>query len=265
MTREKLHEIIFEADTKEGKLFDVVVLCLIACSLLIVTLESVNDINAKYSDIFTVLEWIFTVLFSVEYVLRLIAVKKPMKYALSFFGVVDLISIFPTFIGFFFGGGHSLMVVRSFRLLRVFRVFKLVRFLGEAKQISNALKASRAKITVFIGFILTVVFILGTVMYLVESPESGFTSIPRSVYWAIVTLTTVGYGDIAPQSVLGQLIASVIMILGYGVIAVPTGIVTNELIADNKYNQVTTQSCPSCSMEGHDIDADFCKFCGAKL
>ena len=263
--KEKVHEIIFEADTREGKLFDVCLLVVITLSLVLVMLESVEEINAIYDRIFNVLEWVFTFVFLLEYFLRIYSVKKPTGYIFSFFGIVDLLSILPVFLGLFIVGGHSFMIIRSLRLLRVFRVFKLVRFLGEARQISQALSASKAKIIVFLGFILTVVVILGTVMYIVETPESGFTSIPISIYWAIVTLTTVGYGDIAPQSVLGQVIASVVMILGYAVIAVPTGIVTNEIIQFKPKKSLSTQVCPSCCEEGHDSDAVFCKYCSEKL
>ena len=262
--RERLHEIIFEADTPMGKAFDVVLLVAIVLSVVAVMLESVESLEKDYGRLLNIIEWCFTILFTLEYFARIVSIKKPWKYIFSFFGIVDLLSIAPTYLSLFFTGAQSLLVIRSIRLLRVFRVFKLVRFLGEASQLTSALKASRAKIIVFIGGVFTLVVILGALMYLVEGRENGFTSIPRSIYWAIVTLTTVGYGDIAPQTVLGQSIASVVMILGYGIIAVPTGIVTAEM-TQQKHKVITTQSCPSCSAEGHDTDAEYCKYCGEKL
>ncbi len=262
----KAHEIVYEADTPAGRLFDIVLLWAILISILVVMLESVDGIKVKYGTELLILEWIFTILFSLEYILRIISIQKPKKYIFSFYGIVDLLSILPTFLSLFVVGSHSLIVIRSLRLLRVFRILKLANFIGEADGLMKALKASQAKIIVFLFAVLSVTFILGTVMYLVETPESGFTSIPISIYWAIVTLTTVGYGDIAPQSVLGQVIASIIMIIGYAVIAVPTGIVGSEIVKlDNSNNKVSTQACPSCSSEGHDIDAIHCKYCGEKL
>lgn len=264
--KQKMHEIIFEADTKAGKAFDVALLAAIVLSVVVVMLESVHSLQQKYGDLFFLLEWIFTGLFTVEYILRVMVIKKPWKYAISFFGIVDLLSILPTYLALFLTGMHSLMVIRTLRLLRIFRVMKLVRFVGEANMLSKALRASREKIIVFIISVLCLVSILGTLLYLIESPEAGFTSIPRSIYWAIVTLTTVGYGDIAPQTPLGQFVAMVVMLLGYGIIAVPTGIIGSEMSREMKSNtQVNTISCPSCSKEGHDSDAEFCKYCGAKL
>ena len=261
--RLKMHEIIFEADTPMGKAFDVAVLILILLSIIDVMLESVQSVQIKYGSELADLEMIFTVLFTIEYLLRLISVRKPMKYALSFYGVVDLLAILPTYLGFFIAGAESLLIIRAIRLLRVFRIFKLARFLGESKVILTALRDSRAKIIVFLLVVLTLCVVLGSVMYLVEGGGSGFTSIPRSMYWSIVTLTTVGYGDISPGTPLGQTIASFIMVLGYAIIAVPTGIVTNEIV--NKKKTVTSQSCPACSREGHGPDADYCKYCGAEL
>lgn len=264
--KHKMHEIIFEADTKAGKAFDVALLAAIVLSVVVVMLESVHSLQNKYGDLFFLLEWIFTGLFTIEYILRVVVIKKPWKYAVSFFGIVDLLSILPTYFALFLTGMHSLMVIRTLRLLRIFRVMKLVRFVGEANILSRALRASREKIIVFIIFVLCLVSILGTLLYLIESPEAGFTSIPRSIYWAIVTLTTVGYGDIAPQTPLGQFVAMVVMLLGYGIIAVPTGIIGSEMSKEMKSKtQVNTISCPSCSKEGHDSDAEFCKYCGAKL
>ncbi len=261
--RNRLHEIIFEADTPAGKAFDVALLITILLSVLIVLLESVQSLHDKYFVYLQATEWFFTILFSIEYILRIISLKKPIRYVYSFFGIIDLLSILPTFIGLFIAGTHSLMVVRALRLLRVFRIFKLVKFVGEAHRLALALRASKHKIAVFIGFVIALTVIMGTIMYLVEGEENGFTSIPRSMYWAIVTLTTVGYGDIAPQTAIGQSIAAFIMIMGYGVLAVPTGIVTSELSSQSSQNN--TISCSSCGAEGHDDDANYCKFCGYKL
>jgi len=264
----KMHEIIYEADTPAGKLFDVLLLILIVISIIAVMLESIQSIDLKYGKELNTLEWVITILFSLEFIARISCIAKPFKYIFSFYGIVDILSLLPSYLGFFFveGGGHSsLSVIRSLRLLRVFRILKLARYIGEANLLVKSLKASRPKIVVFMFFVLSVTFILGTVMYIVESPESGFTSIPMSIYWAIVTLTTVGYGDIAPATPLGQAIASFIMITGYAVIAVPTGIVSAEIAKQDGKAKVTTQSCPSCSLEGHDEDAVHCKYCGATL
>lgn len=262
--RSRLQEIIFEADTKAGKFFDVLLLWAIGISVVVVALESVPSLKALYGNVFYILEWIFTGLFTIEYILRIYCVKKPFKYIFSFYGIVDLLSILPTFMGLYLGATHSIRVIRILRLMRVFRVLKLISFTKQAQELRAAFKASRYKITVFLLTVLILVVILGTLMYLIESAETGFTSIPRSIYWAIVTLTTVGYGDITPQTVLGQGLASVIMIIGYAIIAVPTGIVTGELIRANK-NASNTQACPSCSKSGHDDDAVYCKYCGEKL
>ncbi|MFT6746213.1 MAG: voltage-gated potassium channel [Glaciecola sp.] len=260
--KSKLHEIIFEADTPTGKLFDVVLLWSILMSVVVVMLESVESLKLEYGTYFTYIEWSFTILFSIEYTARIISIKKPLKYIFSFYGLVDLLSILPTFLGIFITGTQSLSVIRSLRLMRVFRVLKLGRFLSEANSLKTAMMASKQKIIVFLFAVFSATIILGTLMYLIESKEAGFTSIPRSIYWAIVTLTTVGYGDIAPQTVLGQIIASLIMIIGYGIIAVPTGIVGAEI---SKANSTSTRSCTTCSKEGHDDNADFCKHCGSKL
>ncbi|MFC2126738.1 ion transporter [Bacteroidota bacterium] len=262
--RHKMHEIIFEADTFWGKFFDVGLLILIVLSILVVMLESVPGISEKYGSLFLTAEWVFTILFTVEYITRIISVGKPVKYITSFMGIVDLLSILPTFLSLFAVGTRSLIVIRSIRLLRIFRIFKLARYISESMTLANAMKASWPKILVFLMAVLTIVIIMGTVMYLVEGAENGFTSIPLSVYWCIVTMTTVGYGDIAPQTVGGQFIASIIMILGYGIIAVPTGIVSAEYIQKKK-SDITRQSCPDCSKEDHEADADYCKFCGTKL
>jgi voltage-gated potassium channel len=263
--RLRLHEIIFEADTPAGKLFDVALLVAIVSSVTVVMLESVEAINDRYGAVLRALEWLFTLLFTAEYVVRLYAVQRPSKYALSFFGVVDLLSVLPTYASLFFGATQSLAVIRAFRLLRIFRVLKLAHYVGEAGVLMAALRESRAKITVFLGAVVTITICAGTLIYLIEGgQDSGFTSIPRSVYWAIVTVTTVGYGDIAPQTAFGQVLAAVLMILGYGIIAVPTGIMSAEL-AIQRHELVSTQACPSCSGEGHDADAEFCKYCGSSL
>jgi len=267
--REKLHEVIFEADTKDGKLFDVILLIAILASVIIVILESVPAYHAEYGEFFIVLEWIFTIFFTIEYGLRLYVVYHPIKYAKSFFGMIDLMSILPTYLSLIFVGTQSLMVVRGLRLLRVFRIFKLGNFLVEGQIIITALKASKAKISVFVIFIVIMVSIFGSIMYLVEGSQNPqFDSIPRSIYWAIVTLTTVGYGDISPHTSFGQFIAAIIMISGYAIIAVPTGIVSAEVIqAARKKSKlkVSSQSCRFCSQEGHDNDAVHCKYCGAEL
>jgi len=261
--RANLHEVIFEADTPAGKRFDVLLLVAIAASILAVMLESVGSIRAEYQTELLVTEWVFTALFTVEYVLRLLCVERPTRYARSFFGIVDLLSILPTYLSLLVPGTQSLLIVRALRLLRVFRVLKLGHFLYEANVLAEALRASTRKIIVFLGTVITLVMIVGAAMYLIEGEAAGFTSIPRSVYWAIVTMTTVGYGDIAPQTVPGQLLASFVMVTGYGIIAVPTGIVSAELVTAKP--KVTTRCCRSCSLEGHDPDAKFCKHCGASL
>ena len=260
----RLHEIIYEADTKEGKLFDVALLILILASIIVVMLESVKSFNTQYADLLNIAEWIITILFTIEYFVRIISIKKPKEYIFSFYGIVDLLSTIPKYLAIFFAGTHALVALRALRLLRVFRILKLARFIGASNHFSKALKASRAKILVFLSFVIILCIILGTVMYLVESDQSGFTSIPRSVYWAIVTMTTVGYGDIAPITPLGQLIASIIMIMGYGIIAVPTGIVSSEM---TKVDQIdtNTQSCSNCSADDHKDEAEFCYECGSSL
>lgn len=262
--RRKLHDIIFEADTPAGKAFDVGLIALILLSALTVSLESVRDIHLQYGTLLQGVEWTLTLLFTIEYILRLICVEKPLRYARSLFGLVDLLSIIPTYVSLVVPGSHYLLVIRVLRVLRVFRVLKLAQYLSEARELRQALYASRRKITVFLLTVLTLVVIIGSVMYMIEGEKHGFTSIPRSVYWAIVTLTTVGYGDIAPNTNLGQALAALVMILGYGILAVPTGIVSVEL-ARTQTLDVSTQVCPSCTAEGHDPDAVYCKYCSARL
>ena len=262
----KLHEIIYEADTKAGKLFDIVLLWLILASIVLVMLESVKEIDVKYHTFFNISEWIITILFTLEYIARIISVKKPKEYIFSFYGIIDLLSTIPKYLSIIFGGGHALVALRAMRLMRVFRILKLVRYIGEANKLGKALKASRFKIFVFILAVVVLCIIIGTVMYIVEGDKSGFTSIPQSVYWAIVTLTTVGYGDIAPQTPFGQLIASLVMILGYGIIAIPTGIVTVEFSKqDSETVHTNTKACSHCSAENHNDDAKFCSVCGSEL
>lgn len=254
-----------------GKLFDIVLFIVILLSVIVVMLESVATFDQHYHRFLFILEWVVTISFTLEYIARIISIKKPWKYVFSFYGVIDLLSTIPLYLSYLIAGSQVLLAVRVFRLLRVFRILKLVKFMGEASQLKAALKASRTKIAVFIYVILILSVIMGTLMYLIESDEAGFTSIPRSIYWTIVTLTTVGYGDIAPQTSLGQLFATLIMILGYGIIAVPTGIVTVEFSRQNKKKtdngviHVNTQACHNCSAEGHRDDASHCYKCGHLL
>ncbi len=262
--RARIHEIIFEADTPAGKMFDIALLMAIVLSVAAVLLESVSGIRQRYGTALRAVEWFFTLLFTGEYLLRLACVGRPLRYARSFFGIVDLLAIAPTYLGLFIAGAHSLIVIRALRLLRVFRVLKLAHFVGEARTLRLALRESTRKIIIFLGTVLTLVLIVGALMYLIEGEKHGFTSIPQSVYWAIVTMTTVGYGDIAPQTVIGKVLASGVMILGYGIIAVPTGIVTVELASAGK-KRISTQACPQCGADGHDPDAVYCKYCTAKL
>jgi voltage-gated potassium channel len=262
--RDILFEVIFEADTPAGKWFDIVLIMCILLSVLTVMLDSVGSIREKHGELLYTVEWFFTILFTVEYILRLICVGKPIRYAVSFFGIIDLLAILPTYTSLLFFGSRYLSVVRVLRVLRVFRVLKLGNHTKEAAVLKKALYASRRKILVFLFVVVSLVVIIGSLIYLIEEEENGFTSIPRSVYWAIVTLTTVGYGDISPVTGPGQFLAAIVMILGYSIIAVPTGIVTVEFSRVHNA-QSSCQACPSCSAEGHDRDANFCKYCGAKL
>jgi voltage-gated potassium channel len=264
-TKLRIYEIIFESDTREGKLFDILLLLCIVLSVLVVILESVPAIKEEWYHVLIALEWFFTGIFSIEYAARMWVVLNKRKYLFSFFGLVDLLSIAPTYLSIFFTGAQSLLVIRSLRLIRIFRIFKLARFIGEGQNLIRAIKSSQYKIIVFLTTVATSVIIFGTIMYLIEGPEYGFTSIPVSIYWAIVTMTTVGYGDISPHTPLGQTLASIIMIMGYGIIAVPTGIVSSEMIQLNRRKKITTQVCPHCLKEGHESDAIYCKYCGGKL
>jgi voltage-gated potassium channel len=260
--RERLHEIIFEADTPAGKAFDVGLIVAILLSIVAVSLESVEQIDAKHHHLLVVMEWAFTLLFSVEYVMRLVITRRTVRYATSFFGVVDLLAILPTYLSLILPGIQSLVVIRALRLLRVFRVFKLTRYVGEANVLGHAILQSRSRIVVFLTTILVLAFISGAGMYLVEGPNHGFTSIPQSVYWAIVTLTSTGYGDTVPQTVVGKGIAVFIMVMGYSLIIVPTGIVSTELL---RASEVDNRACMACSREGHDANAKHCKWCGEPL
>lgn len=266
-TRDRIHEVIFEADTPTGKRFDIALMILIVLSVIVVMLESSEEWEAKYSSLFFVLEWIFTIVFTIEYILRLTVTIRPMKYALSFYGIIDLIAILPSYLSFFLVGTQYFVIIRILRLLRVFRVFKLGQFLTEGDQLRRAMIASRNKITVFLFAVTLLVVLIGSVMYLIEGGQNdGFSSIPRAVYWAIVTLTTVGYGDITPQTDVGQFLSAIVMILGYAIIAVPTGIVTSEMFDQAATKRKTnTQVCRYCTKEGHDDDATYCKYCGGRL
>jgi voltage-gated potassium channel len=262
--RTRLYIIIFESNTRAGRAFDVILLISIVASVLAVSLESVAELQSAFANTLRVLEWIFTALFTVEYAARLYSSPRPSKYAWSFFGLVDLLAIIPSYVSFLIPGAQSLLAIRALRLIRVFRILKLGEYLSEAQVLSEALRASRPKITVFLTVVLTVVVLVGSAMYLVEGPENGFTSIPRSMYWTVVTLTTVGYGDIAPRTPLGQMLASLLMVLGYGIIAVPTGIVSVELARAEQHRKAVC-GCPGCGATDHDSDARFCKHCGTML
>lgn len=261
--KEKLHDVIYGTDTPAGKLFDIILLFAILVSIVLVMLESIESFDAKYHNFIDASEWIITFLFTIEYFARIICIKKPSKYIFSFYGIVDFLSTIPKYLSLFLVGSHSLVALRAFRLLRIFRILKVSRYIGESDQLIKSLNASKAKIGVFLYFVLIICIILGSVMYFVEGAENGFTSIPRSIYWSIVTLTTVGYGDIAPQTALGQLIASLTVIIGYAIIAIPTGIVSSEMARKEVLSNA--KKCAKCSTIGHKNDADFCYNCGIKL
>lgn len=263
--RGQLNELVFGVETRRGRNFDIFVITVIALSVLAVMLESVADIRLSYGRALFVAEWFFTVIFTIEYLVRLYSAQSALRYAGSFYGLVDLLGTIPTYVSLILPGAQFLLVIRMLRMLRVFRVLRLAQFLTEADVLVRALHASRRKITLFITSVLILVVILGSMMYLIEGSANGFTSIPRSVYWAIVTLTTVGYGDISPQTNIGQALAAVVMIMGYGIIAVPTGIVTAELTRSAEYRHHAKMACSECGIEGHDLDAVFCKKCGSRL
>jgi len=262
--RERARIIIFEADTPLGKLFDVGLLVSIATSIVAVMLESVRAVDARFGDWLRGVEWYLTAAFTVEYALRLWSVHSPLRYARSFFGIVDLLAILPTYLSVLLPGSQSLVVIRALRLLRIFRIFKLARFLSEANVLLGALRSGSRKVVVFLGSVLVLVSILGSAMYIIEGDEGGFSSIPMSIYWAVVTMTTVGYGDIIPQTVLGKIVSTLVMIIGYSIIAIPTGIVTAEIVQAH-HGSVTTRHCPTCLTEGHQSSARFCRDCGASL
>lgn len=262
--KQRLHRIIFEADTRGGKVFDLALIILILSSVVVIMLDSMHDVRVKHHDLLYQLEWCFTILFTTEYILRIYCLDRPKGYIFSFYGVVDLLSILPTFLSLLLPGAEYIASLRVLRFMRIFRILKLMRFVGEADHLKKAMLASFKKIIVFITFVVMFVMILGSIMYVIEGEQNGFTSIPRSIYWAIVTLTTVGYGDISPQTFLGQFFASLVMLSGYAILAVPTGIVSLEM--SRAYRQSNpTNSCPGCGYEGHDDDATFCKSCGHKL
>lgn len=264
--KDRIYKIIFEADTPAGKLFDVVLIWSIVISVALVILESVQHIKQDYQVLLTAGEWFFTILFTLEYFLRIYVTRRKKAYIFSFYGIVDFLAVLPTYISLMLPGAQYFMVIRILRLMRVFRVFKLTGFTSEANILAMALTASRRKIFVFFSTIAVLVVVIGASMYVIEGPKYGFKDIPTSIYWAVVTLTTVGYGDISPQTFVGQFFASVVMVLGYAIIAVPTGIMTVELsnIA-NKSKKITTKVCKECMKEGHDADAQYCKYCGERF
>tara|TARA_R110000868_G_scaffold304437_22_gene565432 strand:- start:9392 stop:10216 length:825 start_codon:yes stop_codon:yes gene_type:complete len=259
--RRDLYIIIFDADTKLGKAFDVALILAISLSVLVVMLDSISSVRSEYGVLLKIAEWAFTFIFTVEYILRLICLRIPSKYALSFFGIIDILAILPTYLSLLMPGTHYLTAIRILRLLRIFRVLKLVKYLNEANYLSTALIASRRKISVFLFAVIMLSIFAGSLIYVIEGQENGFTSIPTSIYWAIVTLSTVGFGDLAPATALGKLIASIIMIMGYGIIAVPTGIVSYEMSRVNQNKKV----CSNCNLKEHEEDAVFCKNCGVRL
>ena len=263
--RLRIYSVIFESDTVAGRLFDLALIMLILASVAVVILDSMQSLGTRHAGLFNALEWTFTILFTIEYALRLACIRHPLRYATSFYGVVDLLAVLPTYLAFLVPSAAALVNVRLLRLLRIFRILKLSAYVSEFAYLGESLLASRRKITVFIGFVLVVVAVLGSVMYVVEGPENGFTSIPVAMYWGISTMTTVGFGDITPKTGLGRFIASCMMLLGWGILAVPTGIVTAEMTARHLRRSVPTLKCPACLGEGHDADARFCKRCGSEL
>lgn len=263
--KSKLHEIIYEADTPVGKWFDIVLIFLILSSIILVILESVESFDQEFHQFLYISEWFITIVFSIEYIARFLSINKPFKYVFSFYGIIDLLSTIPLYLSFIFPGSQVLIVIRAIRLLRLFRILKMVKFIGEARKLKNALWDSRTKITVFIFAIMVLSVIIGTLMYLVEGEEAGFTSIPKGIYWTIVTMTTVGFGDMVPLTALGQTISVVVMVMGYGIIAVPTGIVSAEFSRQNKLIHTNTQACPNCNAHYHNDNAKYCYNCGYLL
>lgn len=262
--KERLHQVIFEADTRAGKIFDLALIALISTNVIIVIIETVPYLHLNYYDFFYAIEWFFTIIFTIEYILRIYSLKKSSGYIFSFYGIIDLLSILPLYLSFIFSGTAALMNIRVLRLLRLFRILKIVKFINEGNKLQRALKSSRNKIAIFLYAVLLMCIIIGSLMYLIEGPENGFTSIPISIYWAIVTLTTVGYGDVAPLTDLGRFLAAFTMLLGYGILAVPTGIVTSEISRQN-FSRTNTQHCQNCSESKHADGAKFCHHCGLSL
>ncbi|WP_342595159.1 ion transporter [Salinicola lusitanus] len=265
LLRKRLFQIIFESDTPQAKAFDIVLITLILVSVGTVFLDSVPGLHARYGRIFYFIEWGFTLIFTLELVLRLYCLDRPLRYLRSFYGVLDLLAILPTWLALFIPGAQSLLVVRVLRVLRVFRVLRLMEFVGEGRVLVEALQRSQRKILLFLTTILLIITIFGALIYMIEPPEAGFTSMPRAMYWAIVTLTTVGYGDIAPVTPLGQFISAVMMILGYSIIAVPTGVFSAEVIRSIQRERYSEEACPGCGHEGHERGSKYCRFCGTWL
>lgn len=263
--KKRLYDIIFKTDTRAGKLFDIILVISIILSIIVVMLDSVATIHNEHGKALLAAEWFFTILFTIEYLLRIYISKKKFQYTLSFYGIIDLLAILPTYISLFFAGYQYLLVIRILRLLRIFRILKLYRFIGASSFLIESIKASRHKIAVFLSAVMAIVVIMGAAMYLIEGPESGFKSIPESIYWAIITLTTVGYGDITPVTPLGKALASVVMILGYSIIAVPTGIITSELTRKKDKDDRDRKICDECECNDHDKNASYCKVCGKEL
>lgn len=263
--RQKWFEAVFEHHTRSGKIFDIVLLLMIVGSITVVLLDSVPALHNKYRDIFHILEWGFTILFTIEYILRIILNKKPHKFIFSFLGIVDLLAIMPTYFTLFLPGTQPLLVLRAMRLLRIFRIFRLSHFLTDLRFLTTAMASSFRKISIFFMFALVIVIIMASIMYLVEKPEDGFTSIPKCIYWSITTITTVGYGDLTPKTTLGMMLANILMLIGFAIIAVPTGIITTEMALAIKSRETKHEFCKTCLKRGHDHDAVFCKHCGAKF
>lgn len=263
--QQRLHQVIYESATPAGKVFDVSLLILIISSIVVVILDSSLNLHRLYGNLFRKMEWVFTILFTIEYILRLVCIKKPWRYVFSFLGLIDLLAIIPGYLSLLFAGSQSLMVLRALRLLRIFRIFKLSHYLSEMQFLGVAIKGSLRKISIFMMVVIALVVIMGSVMYMVEGGKNGFASIPDSIYWAIVTITTVGYGDISPVTPLGKFVASIIMLMGYAIIAVPTGIITTEMALAMRKKEQHLQVCSGCGKEGHDANAKYCKLCGEKL
>jgi len=267
MLRHTLYQIIYQSNTPAGRRFDITLIILILASVLTIMLDSVAEISHQYREQLFIAEWIFTILFTVEYILRIFIIHRPLKYMVSFYGLIDLFSIIPSYLSLFLPGSHYLQVIRIFRVLRVFRILKLVRFINQSNILINALKAGRLKIAIFLFTITTMLVVFGSTMYLIEGPENGFTNIPVSIYWAVVTLTTVGFGDITPKTDFGRLVSAVVMIMGYAIIAVPTGIFTAELSQEMKRQsrRIDHRVCLKCRKTGHEPEANYCRICGTEL